>query len=137
MPCFQQLELAIKRRNCRMIGKKGPAIWAVVLALTLTLSAWGAGQRRNQQQGQSLEQLEQQTRQATQKTQPQQIIRLETKDEVDAYNAMIKEQDPAKKIAMAEEFVSKFPDSDGIPTAHMFRLVAYGQLGKHKEAAAA
>jgi tetratricopeptide (TPR) repeat protein len=118
-----------------MIAKKGPAFWAVVIALTLSLSAWGAGQRRNQQQPPSaLDQLSQQPQ--TQKQQ-QQVIRVETKEEGDAYNALIKEQDPAKKVEVAEAFASKFPNSELLATAQMVRFVAYSQLGKHKEAAAA
>jgi tetratricopeptide (TPR) repeat protein len=120
-----------------MIAKKGPAFWAVIIALTLSLSAWGAGQgRRNQQQqGQSaLDQLQQNQQQQKQQ---QQIIRVETKEEGDAYNTLVKEQDPAKKVAMAEEFVSKFPSSDLVATAQMVRFVSYSQLAKHKEAVAA
>src|SRR5947199_7166165 len=47
------------KENCRMIGNKGPALWAFVIALALSFSASGAGQgRRNQQQGPSaLDQL--------------------------------------------------------------------------------
>jgi tetratricopeptide (TPR) repeat protein len=118
-----------------MIAKKGPAFWAVTIALTLSFSAWGAGQRRNQQQGPSaLDQLANQ--QQTQKQQ-QQVIRVETKEEGDAYNAILKEQDPAKKIELAETFISKFPTSDVAATAQMVRFVSYSQLGKHKEAVAA
>src|SRR5256886_10946639 len=50
---------------------------------------------------------------------------------------LIKETDPARKIAMAEEFISKFPTSDLAATAQMIRFVSYSQLQKHKEAVAA
>ena len=120
-----------------MIAKKGPAFFAVIIALTLSLSAWGAGQKgsRNQQQS-VLDQVQQQQQQQQQKQQ-QQVIRVETKEEGDAYNTLVKEQDPAKKVAMAEEFVSKFPNSDLVATAQMVRFVSYSQLNKHKEAVAA
>jgi len=117
-----------------MIGKKGPAFWAVMIALILSLSAWGAGQRRNQQQGPSaLDQLQQPPPQKQQ----QQIIQVGSKEEGDAYNALLKEQDPVKKIESAEAFVAKFPNSDLTATAHLIRLVAYAQIGKHKESIAA
>jgi len=117
-----------------MIGKKGPAFWAVIIALTLTLSAWGAGQRRNggQQGPSALDQLANQP----QPKQQQAIIQVTSKEEGDAYNATIKEADPARKIAMAEEFISKFPNSDLIATAEMIRFVSYSQIQKHKEAVA-
>ena len=118
-----------------MIAKKGPAIWAAVIALTLSFSTWGAGQgRRNQQQGPSA--LDQLSQQQTQKQQ-QQVIRVETKEEGDAYNALIKEMDPAMKIGLAEGFISKFPNSDLVATAQMIRFVSFSQLNKHKEAVAA
>jgi hypothetical protein len=117
-----------------MIGNKGPAFWAVIVALTLSLSAWGAGQRRNQQQGPSaLDQLQQPPPQKQQ----QQIIQVGSKEEGDAYNALLKEQDPAKKIESAEAFISKFPSSDLIATAQLVRFISYGQVGKHKESVAA
>jgi tetratricopeptide (TPR) repeat protein len=135
MPSFKRMEFVKLKENCRMIAKKGPAFWAVVIALILSLSAWGAGQRRNQQQGPSaLDQLQQQAQ--TQKQQ-QQVIRVETKEEGDAYNAILKEQDPAKKVELAEAFIPKFPNSDVLATAQMVRFVSYSQLGKHKEAVAA
>ena len=117
-----------------MIAKKGPAFWAVVIALTLTFSTWAAGQRRNQQQGPSA--LDQLANQPNQKQQ-QSIIQVATKEEGDAYNATVKEQDPARKIAMSEEFISKFPNSDLVATAQVVRFVSYSQLQKHKEAVAA
>src|SRR5439155_24552605 len=42
-----------------------------------------------------------------------------------------------RKIAMSEEFISKFPNSDLVPTAQMIRFVSYSQVQKHKEAVAA
>ena len=118
-----------------MIAKKGPAFWAIAIALTLSFSTWAAGQRRNQQQAPSaLDELANQ--QQTQKQQ-QQIIRVETKEEGDAYNAILKEQDPAKKVESADAFLSKYPNSEVAATAQMVRFVSYSQLGKHKEAVAA
>jgi tetratricopeptide (TPR) repeat protein len=119
-----------------MIAKKGPAFGAVLIALTLSLSAWGAGQRRNQQQQQ---QIQQEVQRQQQQGQGQQAVgpQVKTKEEADAFNALQMEQNPAKRIELAEAFVAKFPDSDFIPFAHTFRLTAYSQLSKHKESIAA
>src|SRR5437879_8712007 len=111
-----------------MIAKKGPAFWAIVIALTLNFSAWGAGQRRNQQQ-----QQQQQQGQGQQGIGPQ----VKTKEEADAFNTLQMEQNPTKRIELAEAFVAKFPDSDFAAYAHTFRVTAYSQLGKHKESVAA
>jgi hypothetical protein len=73
------MEFAKLKENCRMIGKKGPAFWAVIMALTLTLSAWGAGQRRNQQQGPSA--LDQLANQQQNQKQQQAIIQVTSKEE--------------------------------------------------------
>src|SRR2546422_1810344 len=133
MPCLTHMEFANLKENSRMIAKKGPVVWALMIALTLTLSAWGAGQRRNQQQAPSA--LDQIGNQPQQKQQS--VIQIATKEEGDAYNATIKETDPARKIGMSEEFISKFPSSDLVATAQMIRFVSYSQLQKHKEAVAA
>src|SRR5205809_143673 len=83
----------------------------IIIALTLSLSAAGQKGKRNADQS-PLDQLQQPAQK-----QQQQIIRVENKDEGDAYNTLVKEQDPAKKVLMAEEFISKFPNSDLIQTA--------------------
>ncbi|PYR84509.1 MAG: hypothetical protein DMG18_09410, partial [Acidobacteria bacterium] len=87
-----------------MMAKKGPAIWVILIALILSLPVWSAGQRRNQQK----EQQPQQPGQGQPGFGPQ----AKNKDEADAFNALQKEQNPAKKVELAEAFVSKYPDSD-------------------------
>src|SRR5438309_598668 len=113
-----------------MSGKKGPAIWVILIALTLSLPVVSAGQRRNQQQQQ---QQQQQQGQGQQGIGPQ----VKSKDEADAFNTLQMEQNPAKRVELAEAFVAKFPDSEFVSYAHTFRVTAYSQLGKHKESAAA
>ena len=113
-----------------MIGKKGPAIWVILIALTLSLRVVSAGQRRNQQQQQ---QQQQQQGQGQQGIGPQ----VKSKDEADAFNTLQMEQNPAKRVELAEAFVAKFPDSEFVSYAHTFRVTAYSLLGKHKESAAA
>jgi tetratricopeptide (TPR) repeat protein len=118
-----------------MIAKKGPAFWVTLITLTLSLSAWGAGQRRNQQQQQKEKEdpLQQQQQTRGQQVGPQ----VKTKDEADAFNNMQKEQDPAKRLELAEAFIAKFPDSDFVAYAETFRVTSYTQLNKFKESAAA
>jgi len=53
------------------------------------------------------------------------------KDEVDAYNAMIQAQTADARIAAAENFVTKFPDSPLKPTALYFEAVSYEQKGDY------
>src|SRR5206468_11413176 len=110
-----------------MIGKKGPAIWVILIALTLSLPVVSAGQRRNQQQQQ------QQQGQGQQGIGPQ----VKSKDEADAFNALQMEQNPAKRVELAEAFVMKFADSEYVSYARTFEVPAYSALGKHKESAAA
>ena len=112
-----------------MMAKKGPAIWVILIALILSLPVWSAGQRRNQQK----EQQPQQPGQGQPGFGPQN----KSKDEADAFNALQKEQNPAKKVELAEAFVSKYPDSDYVAYAQTFRVTSYSQLGKHKESVAA
>ncbi|HYR41678.1 MAG TPA: hypothetical protein VER98_01535 [Terriglobia bacterium] len=115
-----------------MSAKKGPAFWAALVALTLSLPAWGTGQRRNQQQQQQQQQPQQQG-QGQQGIGPQ----VKNKEEADAFNVLQMEQNPARRIELAEAFVAKFPDSDFVAYAHTFRVTAYGQLNKNKESIAA
>src|SRR5207248_5975577 len=61
----------------------------------------------------------------------------QSKDEADAFTNLQKEQDPAKKVELAEAFVAKYPNSDFVQYAHTLRLSAYSQLGKPKESIAA
>ncbi len=110
-----------------MTIKKGPASLAILYALILAVSAAGAVQRRNQQQQQP------QVPQGPAQVGPVPM----SKDESDAFNALQMEQNPAKKVEMAEAFVAKYPNSDFVPYAHTFRIGAYSALNKHKESAAA
>src|SRR5438128_11192399 len=112
-----------------MIMKKGPAFAALIIALTLSLSALAAGQRRNQQQ----QQQKQPEAQAAPGIGPQ----AQSKGELDAFVAVQNEQNPANKAALADAFVSKYPNSELVGFAHVFRLTAYSQLGKFKESVAA
>src|SRR5437867_4536937 len=98
-----------------MIGKRGPAIWAMVILLILSLYVWAAGQRRNQQQ-----QQQQQPQQAQGQGQQQIGPQAKNKDEADAFNSLVMEQNPANKVALAEAFVAKFPDSEFVSYAHTF-----------------
>ena len=51
--------------------------------------------------------------------------------------AVQNEQMPARKVELAEAFVTKYPNSDFVQYVHTFRVGAYAQLGKNKESVAA
>src|SRR5262245_1922209 len=114
-----------------MITRKGPAFWALLFALTVSLPAFAQG-RRNQQEQQKQQQQQQQV-QAPQGVGPA----PQSKDEADAFNALQREQAPDKKVQMAEEFIAKYPMSDFVQYAETFRLTGYSQMNKPKEAIAA
>lgn len=52
-----------------------------------------------------------------------------SREEYDAYQAMGGEQDPQKKIALAEAFLNKFADSDFKDLVYFAMMQAYQQLG--------
>ena len=107
--------------------EKGPAFWAIAVALTLSLPSFAAGQTpRNQQR--------QQQQQQQQAPAPQGVGPVpQSKDEYDAFMAVQNEPAPASKVEKAEAFIAKYPNSDFVLYAHTFRVGAYGQLGKAKE----
>jgi tetratricopeptide (TPR) repeat protein len=113
-----------------MITRKGPAYLALLFALMLSQSVFAQG-RRNQQQQQQQQQAQQAPAQAGVGPIPQ------SKDELDAFNALQMQQAPDKKVEVAEAFIAKFPNSDFIQYAQTARLTGYSQLGKSKEAIAA
>ena len=118
-----------------MSMKKASAFGATIFALTLTLSTLAVAQqqqekgRRNQQQ----QQQQQQQAPAQQNVGPT----AQSKEEFDAFMAVQNEQTPAKKVELAEGFIAKYPASDFVMYAQTFRVAAYGQMGKPKEAVAA
>ena len=106
--------------------RKGPAFLALLFVLTVSLFAFGQGRRNQQQQQQDVPQTQQGVGPAPQ-----------SKDEAEAFTALQREQAPDKKVELAEAFIAKYPNSDFVQYAHMFRLTGYSQLGKHKESIAA
>jgi len=105
--------------------RKGPAFLALLFVLTMSLSAFAQG-RRNQQQQQEAPQAQQGIGPVAQ-----------SKDESEAFNGLQREQAPDKKVELAEAFVAKYPNSDFVQYAHMFRMAGYAQSNKPKEAIAA
>jgi tetratricopeptide (TPR) repeat protein len=57
-----------------------------------------------------------------------------SRDEYDAFNAMLTEKDPNKKIALAEAFIAKYTTSDFKSAAYATEMQVYYQLGKSAEA---
>src|SRR5206468_10779465 len=60
-----------------------------------------------------------------------------TKQEADAFEAARSETDPAKKLALSDTFLSKFPDSQLTGYIQRFRMETLNKMGKTKEAIAA
>src|ERR1700676_3124929 len=117
--------------------KKGPAFWTIAAALTLSTSLFAAGQGQSDKDkpGPRNQDRQQQQQQQKQAPAPQGVgPSPQSKDEYDAFLALQSEQAPARKVEMAEAFVAKYPNSDFTSYAHTFRVGAYGQLGKPKEA---
>lgn len=105
---------------------KRPAFWATLVGLILGLTTAATAQgRRNQQQ---------QQQQQPQVQQPAVGPMAQSKDELDAFVAVQNEQSPAKKIELADAFVAKYANSDFITYVQTFRVAAFDQLGKPKEA---
>ncbi|PYS53924.1 MAG: hypothetical protein DMG13_10410 [Acidobacteria bacterium] len=106
--------------------RTGTAFGGVVLALTFSLVALSAGQRRNQQQ---------QQQQRGQTDGPQRLGPIAaTKQEADAFEAVRIETDPAKKLVGSDAFLSKFPDSQLTGYIQRFRMETFTRTGKPKEA---
>lgn len=57
-----------------------------------------------------------------------------SREEYDAYNAMATEKDPNKKIALAEAFLKKYPDSDFKSGAYLTEMQSYVQLNQTEKA---
>jgi len=108
---------------------KRPAIWAMITALILGLTTVATAQDQQKDKGRRNQQQEQ-----PQAQQPNVGPIPQTKDELDAFLAVQNEQSPAKKIELADGFITKYPNSDFIAYAQTFRVGAYGQLNKPKEA---
>jgi tetratricopeptide (TPR) repeat protein len=117
----------ICKERLRMITTKGSALLALTLAVSI--SALAAGQQ--QQQGRRNQQKDQPAAPAA----AQNVGPLaQSKDEFDAYIALQSEQNPGKKIELADAFIAKYPNSDFVQYAHSFKVTAYSQTGNFKEA---
>lgn len=114
-----------------MIIRKGPAFVAIIAALTLSLSALGAGQRRNQQQQQ--QQRGQAAPQAPQPVGP----KAASREEAAAFDAVQKEQTAATKVTLCDNFLTTYPNSQLTGYIQQFRMDALTRVGRHKEAVAA
>ena len=115
-----------------MMITKRPAFMAILLALTLSISVLGAGQRRNQQQ-------QQQQERAPVVAQGAQGVgaAASNKDEFEAFQKVQNEQNPSNKVTLADAFLAKYPNSEFAGYAHMFRTVIFAQAGKFTDSIAA
>jgi hypothetical protein len=113
---------------------KGPAIWAGMIALILGFATVATAQDQSKGQQPQGRRNQQQQQQQVQVQQPVVGPMAQSKDEYDAFVAVQNEQSPAKKIELADAFIAKYATSDFITYIQTFRVAAFGQLGKPKEA---
>jgi tetratricopeptide (TPR) repeat protein len=106
-----------------MITKKG--ITLAVIALALAFSQLEAGQRRNQDREQQA--------QAEQPIGPL----AQNQAELDAFQAVQKETNPANRLTLADAFLAKYPMSEMTGWVQRSRMEAFTAQGKHREAIAA
>jgi len=105
-----------------------------MIALILGLTTVAIAQDQQKDQKDPKGRRNQQQQEQPQAQQPVVGPMAQSKDELDAFLAVQNEQSPAKKIELAEGFISKYPNSDFIAYAQTLRVSAYGQLNKPKEA---
>jgi tetratricopeptide (TPR) repeat protein len=105
--------------------KKTTAFWTLTLLVSLSCGAT-AGEHANRS-GHSIDLNPVNRMQAPpQAAAPQ----WKSRDEYDAYNAMVTATDPDKKIALAEAFLQKYPTSDFKTGAYMAEMQVYYQQSK-------
>jgi tetratricopeptide (TPR) repeat protein len=59
-----------------------------------------------------------------------------TRDEYDAFQAFVKEQDAGKRVKLIQAFVEKYPESDFLANVYVAEMQTYVQLNQTKEAIA-
>jgi tetratricopeptide (TPR) repeat protein len=118
-----------------MTIRKALACGAIIFAVNLTTSALAQDNKDNNKGRRNQQQQQQQQQQAPAQQNVGPVA--QSKDEFDAFMAVQNEQAPAKKVELAEGFIAKYPASDFVMYAQIFRVASYGQLGKPKEAVAA
>jgi tetratricopeptide (TPR) repeat protein len=109
-----------------MINKKGIALAAMLL--TLTISGPLMAQRRN---GNDAQQGQRGNGPDVYAPKPA------TPEEQKAFAALQAEQSPTNKVALADTFLTTYPNSQLNGYVQRFRMESFGKLGKYKEAAAA
>ena len=101
---------------------KRPAIWAMMTALILGLTTVAAAQDQQKEQNQKGRRNQQQEQP---QAQPPTVGPMpQSKDELDGFLAVQNEQSTAKKIELADGFITKYPNSDFIAYAQTFRVGA-------------
>src|SRR5581483_1796170 len=106
-----------------MITRKGVAFAAMLL--TLTISAPLMAQRRNANEGKAAS--------GPDAYAPKPASEAEFK----AFQALQSETNPTNKIALADQFLTTYPNSQLNGFVQRFRMESYSKLGKFKESAAA
>src|SRR5689334_20478932 len=108
-----------------MITKKGTALGAILLALTLSPMLMAQRPPRNANGG----------------GQPAATVdygpRPQSQEELAAFNALNQEPNPATKITLADQFLTTYPNSQLAGFVQRFRMESFTKQGKYKEATAA
>jgi tetratricopeptide (TPR) repeat protein len=108
-----------------MITRKGVAVSAMLLTLTLSGPLMAQRPPRNANAGQ-------------QAAPPVDYSpRPQSQEEFMAFDAMNKEPNPANKITLADQFLTTYPNSNLAGFVQRFRMDAFTRMGKYKEAIAA
>jgi tetratricopeptide (TPR) repeat protein len=106
------------------------ALWSFTLLVSLlaSTSATSAGARPQHLWGWTL------VHQLNAPAQAAPAKNWKSRDEYDAFNAMLNEKDPAKKVSLAEAFLQKYSNSDFKDGAYMAEMMAYRQLNQAEKA---
>jgi tetratricopeptide (TPR) repeat protein len=115
---------------------KTTALWTVTLLVTLSSGATAA--ERAKRSTRAVDLILANRMAASPQTAPAAAgPQWKSRDEYDAFNAMLAEKDNNKKIALAEAFIQKYPTSDFKSGAYVTEMQVYYQIGKSDDAVAA
>jgi tetratricopeptide (TPR) repeat protein len=109
--------------------KKTTALWTLTVLVSVATGAVAAQPARRSARSVDLT-LVNRMQAPPQAAAPQ----WKSRDEYDAYNAMVTEKDPNKKISLAEAFLQKYTTSDFKSGAYLTEMQVYYQLGKSDQA---
>lgn len=107
----------------RMPVPKTPAVLAVLLGLTVLAAP-----------GHPAAPVAQEAAQAGGQAEAKKAPAWKSREEYDAFQAMVKATDPGQQISAAEAFLQKYPTSDFKDAAYQVEMTDYQKLGKSAQA---